>query len=352
MGLAPTPSSNLAQLPLYGRKYLLLVKFPPDAAGNQTVLKISDSSFEPEALRVTFDVYTPAWQNFWYADISIYNLDESKTLQLLGNNTQGPTGIKEGMEVILYAGYLNGNYGVIWDGFVMQPLWDRENVTDFKVTLHCVIGLPDLTRNFINNTYGGSVAGVSQLDLLSKMAKDCFRPIGIQPGAISGTVNNTPLPRGKTVFGNPKRYFNWVAADNNMMAWLDAKGLKMADLGNVNDISKDDVVVYTPQTGIIGTPVQTQYGADFRFLLDPRIQAKKPLMQIKVDNTIIRQQKKEVGVPPGLLDQDGQYIVQAVRHVGDTRGQEWYTEVIGITSLNGKAALIQAIGTDISWGRM
>lgn len=348
MGITPQPTTTLKQLPLYGRKYQLLIKFPPDAAGNQTILTVTDSSFEPEALRITFDVYTPAWQNFWYADIAIYNLDESKTLQLIGNNTQGPTGVKQGMEVVLSAGYQNGNYGIIWDGFVMQPMWDRENVTDFKVTLHCVLGLDELTRNFINNTY----ANVSQLGLISQMARDCFHPISIAPGALSTTVNATPLPRGKTLFGNPKRYFNWIASDNNMQGWLDAKGFKLADLSNDLDISKDDVIVFTPMTGLVGTPIQTQYGADFRLLLDPRIQAKKPLMQVKLDNTVIRQQKKEIGVLPGLLDQDGQYIVQAVRYIGDTRGPDWYTEVTGITSLNGKAALIQAIGTDISWGRM
>lgn len=318
---------KLSQLPYFGRKYQLLVKFPPDESGNQTVLDITDSDFEPEALRLTFDIYMPTWQNWWTADITIYNLNEATALALLGDPTQGASGVKQGMEVILSAGYLNGQYGVIWDGFVFQPMWDRENVTDFKLTLRCSIGLAELTRNFVAATY----SGVNQLDLLQKMAADCFRPITVQKNAITSKIKTQTLSRGRTVFGNPRRYFNWIAADNNVETWLGSKGITFTDPRTDFAVSSTDVVTYTPETGLIGTPVQTQDGASFNVLLNPNLKAKKPLMQVKLDNAVIRQLKKQRGERPGLLDQDGQYIVQAVRHVGDTRGLAWYTEVTGVS---------------------
>jgi hypothetical protein len=318
---------SLSRLPFFGRKYQLLVKFPPDAQGNQTVLDVTDSDFEPEALRVTFDIYMPTWQNWWTADITIYNLNEATALALLGDPTQGASGVKQGMEVILSAGYLHGNYGVIWDGFVFQPLWDREQVTDFKLTLRCTIGLAELTRNFVSQTY----SGVNQLDLLQQMAKSCFRPISVQKDAITSTIKSQPISSPVTLFGNPRRYFNRIAADNNVETWLNSKGITFADPRSDFAVSATDVLTYTPETGLIGTPIQTQDGAEFRVLLNNNIAAKKPLMQVKLDNTVIRQLKKQRGERPGLLDQDGQYIVQAVRHIGDTRGQEWYTEITGVS---------------------
>lgn len=320
---------SAAALPLFGRRYQLLVKFPKNDQGEQTVLTITDSSFEPEALRITFDVYTVVRATYWYADIVIYNLDEATVAQIMGNHSNGPSGVEQGMEVILSAGYLSGNYGVIWDGYVMQPMWDRENVTDYKLTLHCVIGLGD-TRNYVNKTYDS----IGQRDLVARIAQDSFRPIPIETGAISTRVDNKASSRAYTVFGNPLPYVDSIAADNNMLNWLTAKGINIADPNENEDVvSRDDLVVYTPRTGIIGTPVQTQDGANVRLLLDPRVQVKKPVMQIKIDNAIVRQIKKEAGDfgKIGLLDRDGQYLVAAVHHIGDTRGQAWYTEITGVT---------------------
>jgi hypothetical protein len=45
------------------------------------------------------------------------------------------------------------------------------------------------------------------------------------------------------------------------------------------------------------------------------------------------------GELPTLLDQDGLYFVAAVVHTGDTRGNEWYTDITGFNTATGKAAI-------------
>lgn len=334
-------SVALKNLPLFGRYYSLQVKFPPNDNGEQTVLTLTDSSFEPEALRITFDVYTPAWEAWWHADISIYNVDQVTATQIIGGGGSAttPSGIKQGMEVILSAGYLNGNQGVIFDGFVFQPLWDRENVTDFKITLRCVVGLTADLYNSINQNYA---AGLTQNQLVQKMASDCYRPIAISGDQIT-SLPDRPLKRGITVVGNPRKHLSFIAQDNNAQTWISASGLTMANI-NSDLASTADAIVYTPETGIVGTPQQTQYGVNLRLLLDPRVKAQKPFMLVAIDNTVIQQQKKQLGVLPGLLDQNGQYAVLGVRHIGDTRGNEWYTEVQGVTTVNGKLAGFVAVG--------
>src|SRR5947209_6671930 len=104
-----TPNQN----PLFGRYYKLDVSIPNGAGnGGTTVLTLASNSFEPEALRMTFDVQLYAFQAYWYAEICIYNLDQATTQQLLAQPQTGAAAlgqIKQGMVATLSAGYQNGN---------------------------------------------------------------------------------------------------------------------------------------------------------------------------------------------------------------------------------------------------
>lgn len=352
--VTPSGSSN----PLFGRKYQLIVKTAPDSGGNQTVISITDSSFEPEALRITFDVYTSWWSVPWYADISIYNLNEQTANLLLtqGQNsatpaTQAPNSaaqtvpIKQGMEVILYAGYQNnGKYGVIWDGFVLQPLWIRENQTDFKLTLHCINWFGLIARNSIGMS---TQAGVTQQQVVAAIAANSYHPIGT--GQITDQLSNKSLPRGKVLFGRPDKYLNEIARDNNMQWWLSQKGLlNFSGLEEGLSSTFDNAPVYTPTTGIVGTPQQTQDGVNFRLLLDPTVEVKKPAMCVKIDQTEIQQLSIQANVRPGFLSQSGTYVVLSARYLGDTRGQDWYTDVTGWLTTQEKATMMgQVLGAQL-----
>jgi hypothetical protein len=317
------------QLPTFGRKFEITVQLPDSTE----ILKVADDhSTDPEALRLraTFDIYCPAMQGgFWYADICLYNLDRLTTGKLLARP------IRQGAIVTVSAGYRYGNYGVIWRGPVFQPLFDRENVVDFKITLHCILGLNEFTRNSINAAYG---AGATQYELVQQIANSSFRKIPID--SVSSALVGKKLHRGGVLFGNPDKYLTKIANDNNMQWWFGLNGL---NLGKADDDVPTQSVdfVYTPNTGIIGVPQQTQYGVDFRVLLDPRIRIQRPLPVVKIDNSVIRQQKLQIGEYLNILDQDGEYIAIAARHFGDTRGNEWYTDITGLTSTGGKLAMLQ-----------
>lgn len=319
-------SATPQQLPTFGRKYLITVQLP-DSDDRMTV---ASSDFEPEALRATFDMYMPAMQGaWWYADICLYNLDQLTTTKLLTRP------IKQGAIVTVAAGYQHGNYATIWQAPVFQPLFDRENVVDFKITLHCVLGLNEFVYNNTNLKYG---AGVTQYELVQRIANESFRKIRV--GSISPALAGKKHPRGGVLFGRPDKFLTKIALDNNAQWWFGLNGLNLGKADeNVPTESVD--YVYTPASGLIGVPQQTQYGVDFRVLLDPRIQIKNPLPVVKIDNTAIVQQKKSIGQIPGILDQNGEYIVIATRHFGDTRGNDWYTDITGLTSTKGTLAMLQ-----------
>ena len=81
-----------------------------------------------------------------------------------------------------------------------------------------------------------------------------------------------------------------------------------------------------------------QEGVSFRVLLDSRLLVKIPSICVGIDNTVIKQMMNGSGnnlnLPP-VLSQNGVYGVAGVRHIGDTRGNDWYTDVVGVTSKSG-----------------
>ena len=342
---------------LFLRKWQLIIQ-APTSGGVQQIITLPDPANPNQvSLRVVFDVQTSWWSAPWYADISIYNLNEQTANFLLSQGTNstlpstpssGTQGLQiaQNMNVTLSAGYQNGRYGVIWDGPVLQPMWERENQTDFKLTLHCMNWLSIVGRNDVNQVFA---AGANQGQIVQGIAKNSYHPIGV--GSISPSLTGKTLPRGKVIFGNPKKYFEEISRDNNFQWWIQGNGkLNVAGLNDRNvPISTKNPIKYTPTTGIVGTPQQTQYGCNFRLLLDPSVSVQVPAITVNIDNTQIRQQLKIAGVYPGLLAQDGTYVVVGARFIGDTRGQPWYTDVTGY-NMAAQALAALAANTGIQLG--
>jgi hypothetical protein len=364
-----TPNA-VAPNKFFGRKFQLTVTLPADSSGNQQVLYIPQNSLDPEAFRIKFTVYTVFYQKAWFADIDIYNLDKFTTNQLISGSGQttstatSPTStIKQGMVATLYAGYQNGAYGAIWTGPVFQARFTKEQVVDFKITLHCLLWLDPLTRTNINSTFS---ALTNQTDLINQIANLAFG--SSVHTSVSDSVKSTQQSRGGVVFGSAKQFFNSTADDNNMQWFLGPRGFNFARIDdNIQANSGSDdaiptttgVRVYSPPPPagypapaadgvIIGTPEQTQYGVRFRVLMDPAVQVTYPAQLVKIDNSQIIQLKKSLGEYVNVLDPTGTYIVLAATYVGDTRGDAWYTEIEGLTSVGGKWAAAQALAEKAS----
>lgn len=308
---------------LYGRKFRVYVA---DQQGD---------AWDVSNLRCTFAIEKVALATANYAEITIYNLTNDAETSI----------IKEGVRVIVEAGYdgfINTDtgeqtaakqYGKIFDGDVIQFLRGREDNVDYTLTLICLDGDSFLNNNIIKTTL---TAGMTQRQLVDHITAKPLTPTEI--GRISPELSTQRLPRGKVFFGMPKDYLGDIARDNAASFWVDDGQVYIA---KATDITAEEALVLTPQTGLIGTPQQKQDGVSFKCLLNPSIRL---MSMIKLDNTMIRQQKYQIGQIPSQLDQDGQYQVYKFRHVGDTRGDEWYTEVDGVGRV-GRMPLMLATAT-------
>ena len=340
---------GMSNIPLWGRAYKLTVKYASgpdtDSAAPQNAFEaaatgaaytsetevISQNSWEPEALRITFDVLESTLPSpYWYADISVYNLNDPEIQNLLVNATWAT----------LSAGYQTGpsQSTVIWDGPVLQVLFDRENVTDFKVTFHCIASIPLINQNIVNFAFGPFS---SQLNVVQKMLQQIGVPLKTSDTATQ-KLGAVQYPRGKSCFGTVSDYAFQVANSAFLNAWLDGTQVNISEMDSGQTPDQGSILTFSPpdppgfnpgvQTkqvtkSIIGVPKQTPFGCIFRVLLDPRLKVQVPPMLVQLDRTVITQAAVQLNQVQTPLDPSLVFVAAQVRHSGDSRGQDWYSEV-------------------------
>ena len=323
---------STSSIPLWGRAWTLTVKL---ASGESQVL--SQSGWDPEALRVVFDVLESTLPSpYWYADVIVYNLNDPEMQNILFN----------AVWLTLEAGYQSGpsKSSIIWDGPVLQVIFDRENVVDLTMHFNCLAGPWLIEEQFVNLSVGPMS---SQLHLVSQMIEQTNGNLGEQVSdKAQQLLTAKQYPRGKTVFGKVSKFIAEMSDDNFLNTWISSGNQQyMSELFNPNMSVTPDLVFgppfppgYNPGNSdssitrsIIGVPKQSQFGCIFTVLLDPRLKVGLPPMLVKLDQTVIQQLKVQYGQILTPLDQSGLFIAAQIRHYGDTRGNDWHTEVTGYT---------------------
>ena len=316
---------------LWMRKWKILVV---DAQDNEA-LNVSD-------LHVKFKVKKSS-EIYNFATVEIYNLTSETEQKIL----------KEGDRVIIEAGYegylktaadgsisestevKNGKeetqekqYGKIFDGQIIYPSRRKENNTDYVLSLLCVDGANILGANFVAKTIN---AGVNQRQIVDAVCEKSI--IKIPTNNITQGLSGQKLPRGKVIFGEPINLIADIARGNAATYWINDGKLNMSKL---TDAADDEAIIQSPETGLIGTPTQTQYGANFRLLLNPAVKMRS-LVQL-TNSEIVEAQPTPGQNKQTPLDPDWIYQVIELTHTGDTMGNDWHTDCTAV-SRYGKGAL-------------
>lgn len=356
-----TPSTT----PFFGRAYSLTIT-PNQGPSAGIPIVISSDTFEPSALRFTFDINQFAFSAFWHAEIAIYNAD--------GPISSGPSAgidlfqaiIQEGDMVTVSAGY-QADYPSpsvppsIWTGPIFYTIEDRQNVVDQRLIIHCILNRALTTQNFLNATLPALSTQFTQAQFIAANAKT---KISINPSQVQQAISSAfpqrgaaNLPRGKSYFGNPHRYLQHLADQNGLVSWFDAHNWNVDSLQNplgdliatyapVNVLGGPPQRIGNVTLSLIGQPQQTQLGVNFRVLLDPNVQVVAPLPQVGVQMQYIRQAPIAYPIPKGgaPLPLISKYAVIGVRFIGDTRGNSWYTDITGVSQIQTAIALLGQSG--------
>lgn len=292
------------------------------------VYGLTEEGLDLSELRIKFSIKQTTSMTPNTADIRVYNV--SHETALLIKNTYAPTfsagfiGKNRG-RVILQAGYV-GNFGVIFQGNIKQVIIGRENATDTYIDI--IAGDGDRAYNFavVNKTLAaGSIQMNQVLAALEPMSKK-----GVDLGHVQ--LNSfSRLPRAKVMYGNATNYLRNVGQATNQDWSIQNEKVTFIPL---NSYLPDQAVVLSSDTGMIGTPQQTNEGINVKCLINPLL---KIGSRIKLNNDNILNLKIDLNATatsvkvPSALTQDGVYYILVIEHIGDTRGVEWYSNLVTLS---------------------
>lgn len=240
--------------------------------------------------------------------------------------------ITEGSRVIVEAGYEGEQYGVIFDGDLVQPLRDKEDGTTYRLILYSLDGDQYLNQGVVNFSL---VKGQTSRSIANNLISKASVPSEL--GSISDGLdqNQNQLSRGKVVFGMAKDYFRQLAQTHNAAFYVeDGK----VNLIKISDYPTGEILDLSPTSGLIGTPAQNEQGVSFKCQLNPHI---KIGSLVHIDNSLIQAQRIQLGQAQRTLDNDGIYRVIGLTHIGDTRGENWYSECIGVAQAGAIPGIIK-----------
>lgn len=276
------------------------------------VAQADGTGLDLSALHFRFNVRRADLQTPNTCDVRVYNVSNDTA-----NRIQ-----KEFTRIILQAGYENGSYGVIFDGNVKQVRRGRENATDTYLELLAADG--DEAYNFatVSTTVAAGSTPAAHFSVLQSIMGD----YGVQPGYIPQELTGPRLPRGKVMYGMCRDYMR-VAAATLSATWSIQNGrLEIIPLTGYRPF---EAVVLTAKTGLIGMPEQIQDGIKAKCLLNPNLIIGG---KVQIDNKSVQQARIDMAYTainffPQIAD-DGFYRLLTVDHSGDTRGNDWYSDLI------------------------
>lgn len=257
--------------------------------------------------------------------IRVYNLDR-KTVNLIRSEFQ---------RVVLQAGYQDSSYGVIFQGNIKQFRIGKENSTTSFLDILAADGDEAYNYSVVKATLAaGTTSGQRVAAIL-----DAMKPNGVTAGYMPPVMQETGgiLPRGKVLFGMASALLRQATATDGL-TWNINNG--KVDIVPLTGYKPGEAVVLNSLTGLIGRPEQTIDGVRARCLLNPRLQI-AGLVQIDNAsiNQLVQQNPNDAPIPYdkwasiqnlAITTTDGLYRLFVVEHVGDTRGQDWYSELIGL----------------------
>lgn len=279
---------------------------------NLVVGNNSGDGLDLSSLRIQFKVKKSDAQTPNTAEIRVYNLAPETAKQIRD----------EFKRVVLQAGY-ESNYGVIFDGNIKQVRMGRENGTDSYIDIAAGDGDDAYNYAVVNATLA---AGAKQSDQINAAA-GAMAGKGVGKGFIADTGSKA-LPRGKVMYGNARNYLR-QSAQASETSWSVQDG--KLQFVSLTSVLPNQAVLLTSKTGLVGTPEQTNDGIKAKCLLNPML---KIGVRVKINEEDVAQaklpdsSKDSSANAPADISKDGVYRLLVVEHNGDTRGNDWYSDLV------------------------
>lgn len=273
-----------------------------------------------------WDIQTPNT-----ATIRVWNLADSTERKIK----------KEFTRVVLQCGYEGGPMGTIFDGTIIQPKSGKQSATDTYLDIVAADGDQAYSFAVVSTSLAAGATATDQ----AKAAIAAMGEHGVTEGYLTDQMPAASLPRGVVMFGMARNHLNDVAAATDTK-WSIQNG--QAQIIPLTGALPNTAVVLNSSSGMIGRPEQTQDGIRARCLLNPEIRMGG---RVQIDNASINPATFQTSLQGQLnnellprIAEDGFYRVIVADHVGDTRGNDWYSDLICIALDDGATPGLVAKG--------
>ena len=298
-------SSPIPSAAQFGRAYSLAV------ANDSSALDLSSLHFK--FIVRSADNETPN-----KAIVRAYNLSKTTADRLQST---------EFTKVFLEAGYQNNvNYGMIFKGDITRVNTGRENNTDSFVEIMAADG--DLTYNFgfVNTNVGPGSDPKARLDQMIPSLGGQLDQNADSVLALKGGI----LPRGAVLFGLARTMMREIV--NTVGArWSIQNGV--VTLIPLTGYQPGEAVILNSLSGLVGVPEASNVGISARMLLNAKlrigglVQINQALINQQLNRPNAIQNSRELYFPAQTTT-DGFYRILYIEHSGDTRANQWYSDII------------------------
>ena len=290
-------------------------------------LTIQVDNNAPDALdfsqfKITFVVSQPTRDQPKAAEIYIYNLSHETMNKLAGVDDD-----KKKTQVILACSYGNNEPEVIFKGQVFQYRRGRYSPVDTYLCILAISG--DQIKSAVINQ---SIPAGTPIHGLSELVEEEFKKYGIDVGEMV-RLSDQKYPRGRVLFGSLHGYVEKIGKENNVTYDYSDGVLTSTEL---DKYSIQPMFVLTANTGMVGMPQLTSEGLVVKCLINPKL---KRMDRIQIDLTNLQSENFDISYGGQQVDQPqktpklatntkGIFVIQAIEHSGDTRGDEWHTTMV------------------------
>ncbi|MBZ9633079.1 phage protein [Clostridium sp. FP1] len=273
-GSSSTASTDSSQLDVISTNFEVVqnsLKYGNVMYGRRCRITVSDAkgnAFDISMLRCTFSIVDTMIMEPNCSQIVIYNLSAETENSIMMNATR----------VTVEAGYEGAQFGLIFDGDILQTIRDKPDGATYELTIIALDG--DKSVNFDIANYS-VLKGQTARTLVEHITNNAQYPVSL--GSISKDLESSgTLTRGKVFFGKSSDYLRQIAQSNSAQYYTkngQINIIKMTDLpdGQIFDLSVS--------SGLLGTPQQTDYGISAQCLLNPAI---KINTLIHIDGSLVR----------------------------------------------------------------
>ena len=299
----------------------------------------SGPAVDLSTLRFTFQFEKSTFNRSGVGIVKVYNIAATTAAQI-----PNPFTPSQGGAIVIKTGWqgfapepLPSMYGVLFAGTVVQKNIGRESNVDSYMELVCHGGDLAMVAAVNNRTLAAGwqqkdAWGVSALAMAEQALG--FGTVGGTPSPAPSNLPQTHAPRGKSMFGKSANHLHNMGRDNGFDWWLEAGILQSTPW---TEVAPQLAIELNATSGMIGTPTVTSYGIVIKALVNAnfRITGRVQIVPIAglpmgvVPATI----SPELGAVPieAIFDKSvspsGSYKIMGIRHIGDTRGNDWYSEL-------------------------